>query len=816
MINHCRITSKTKLKLPSSSTTTTTTTATLPFEVDSSTTAIDSQIDRHHYHQVQESDTIMIAVDNNLTSSISHHDNVKHPCNENPHKEAEVVVVVSGVVKNHPSSHQVSSTINPTTMNTISSSTSSFHSIIITNISMSNVDNVVWRGTNDLYCIFELNGWEYHTSVREEAGDKASWDYIRQSDHHDDDDNDDDYNDYVKDCMNGRNGGLFMLPLISDITYNNNTTDDHQTSSSHHHHQNSSHNTNHHEVGQRDDDNDDDDFIHISNTNSNSNNNNKNNNKNVLTIKVYHKNLIVSDKLIGGVDVILSNYITSDLSTTDSIQIIENIYELSSSSPSSSSSSSSSSLLIIKQKVKSRGVITMSFLACHHSFNTNYGKSNHQYHSKLQDLMSTNHNYLSDPHQHHHHDSKLLSNTSSNWKKAERILDGTEQYSRSNTANSNNNTSTSNPINADIDDNNVNSNVRQNNNKNNNNNNNNYSNHNKIKNMNRKNIVRNNLKVNNDNNITTAVKDAGAAATTSIFSSSSIHTNTTVTSTTITTASKSALVLLPPTTAAATTKTATTNKKNNNIRLPYLYSVLQNVSMIKNNTDILRSKGNLVYDEAYRLSVKKISSFINLTIYEFATILYKLDVPVKHSLVFSSDKHQQQLLLRQQQQHYDDSNGDVERDDFTDNGHIHHHHRDNDTDNSNNDDDDDIKTFQLPLTHSMSLAATMSFIIEEHNMIDISRLKQSYRTKSSSSSSSSSASSLSLSFSIRNNNHFVLSEELSERALSYMVTLVEGSYSELRGIILNACEEEEERKDPKINNTYNNNNSLGKVMMIYL
>jgi len=719
---------------------------------------------------------------------------VKLPCSEN----SEAIELVSEVVKNHPSSNQVLSTMDPSSSSL--SSAVAFHSIIITNISVSKVDNVVWRGTNDLYCVFELNGWEYHTSVIEEAGDKASWNYIQRINH--DDDHDD------EGFMNGSNGGLLMLPFISDIT------DDLQISSSshHHHHQNSINNENHH----LHDDNDDDDFIHISNTASSYN---KNNNKNVLTIKLYHKNLIVSDKLIGGVDVMLSNYITSELNTTDSIQIIENIYELSSSSSS-----------LIKQKVKSRGVITMSFLACHHQFNTIYAKSNHQYHSKYHDLIRTNHNYGGVVVV----DNKLLSDTS-DWKKAESILDFTEQSTSTTTTNNNINSSRNRnkgkdtvnihkqqrkpPIhegitsciitnmddnNGDVnivvnDDgtssnsishiNNGNCNVKQSNNK--------YSHHNKINYT--KNILRNNFKVSNNNNnnnsklnnnnnndnnnnldgnyITTNV---GAAAATSILSSSSIHTNLTVISTTITATSKSAAA------AATTTTTAlTTTSKKNNVRLPYLYSVLQNVSMIKNNTDLLRSKGNLVYDEAYRLSVKKMSSFIKLTIYEFATILYKLDVPVYHSLVFCSNKllgqghYQQHQQQQQKQQHYDGNGGD-------------------------DGDGDDAKTFQLPLTHSMSLAATMSFIIEEHNMIDISRLKQSYSKTSSSSSSSSSSS-----FSVTNNNQFVLSEDLCERALSYMVTLVEGSYSELRGIILTACEGGE-GNDLKNNNI---NNSLGMIMI---
>ena len=724
----------------------------------------------------------------NLTLSTGHHENVKLPCSEN----SKAIELVSEVVKSHPSRNQVLSTMDPSSSS--SSSAVAFHSIIITNISVSKVDNVVWRGTNDLYCVFELNGWEYHTSVIEEAGDKASWNYIQRINHDDDDDD-----DQVKGFMNGSNGGLFMLPLISDIT------DDLQISSSSHHHQNSINNENHH----LHDDNDDDDFIHISNTASSYN---KNNNKNVLTIKLYHKNLIVSDKLIGGVDVMLSNYITFELNTTDSIQIIENIYELSSSSSS-----------LIKQKGKSRGVITMSFLACHHQFNTIYAKSNHQYHSKYHDLMITNHNYGGVVVV----DNKLLSD-SSDWKKAESILDVTEQSTSITTTTTNNNNINSSrnrdkgkdtgnihkqqrkpPIhegitscvitnmddnNGDVnivvnDDgtssnpishiNNGNSNVKQSNNK--------YSHHNKINYT--KNILRNNLKVSNNNNndnvdgnyITTNV---GAAAATSMLSSSSIHTNLTVISTTITATSKSAAA-----TTTTTTTALTTTSKKNNVRLPYLYSVLQNVSMIKNNTDLLRSKGNLVYDEAYRLSVKKMSSFIKLTIYEFATILYKLDVPVYHSLVFCSNKllgqghyqqqqhHQQQQQKQQQQQHYDGNGGD---------------------------DGDDAKTFQLPLTHSMSLAATMSFIIEEHNMIDISRLKQSYSKTSSSSSSSSSSS-----FSVTNNNQFVLSEELCERALSYMVTLVEGSYSELRGIILTACEGGE-GNDLKNNDV---NNSLGMIMI---
>jgi hypothetical protein len=429
-------------------------------------------------------------------------------------------------------------------------------------------------------------------------------------------------------------------------------------------------------------------------------------------------------------------------------------------------------------------------------------------------------------------DNKLLSDTS-DWKKAESILDFTEQSTSTTTTNNNINSSRNRdkgtdtvnihkqqrkpPIhegitsciitnmddnNGDVnivvnDDgtssypithiNNGNSNVKQSNNK--------YSHHNKINNT--KNILRNNLKVSNNNNNSTLnnnnnndnndnvdgnyiTTNVGAAAATSILSSSSIHTNLTVISTTITATSKSAAAAAPTTTTALTT----TSKKNN-VRLPYLYSVLQNVSMIKNNTDLLRSKGNLVYDEAYRLSVKKMSSFIKLTIYEFATILYKLDVPVYHSLVFCSNKllgqghYQQHQQQQQKQQHYDGNGGD-------------------------DGDGDDAKTFQLPLTHSMSLAATMSFIIEEHNMIDISRLKQSYSKTSSSSSSSSSSS-----FSVTNNNQFVLSEDLCERALSYMVTLVEGSYSELRGIILTACEGGE-GNDLKNNNI---NNSLGMIMI---
>ena len=744
---------------------------------------------------VDNNHTLSTGQHDNLTLSTGHHDNVKLPCSEN----SEAIELVSEVVKNHPSSNEVLST-----MNLSSSSAAAFHSIIITNISVSKVDNVVWRGTNDLFCVFELNGWEYHTSVIEEAGDKASWNYIQRINHDDDD-------DQVKGFMNGSNGGLFMLPFISDIT------DDLQISSSSHHHQNSINNENHH----LHDDNNDDDFIHISNTASSYN---KNKNKNVLTIKLYNKNLIVSDKLIGGIDVMLSNYITSELNTTDSIQIIENIYEL-------SSSSSSSSSLLIKQKVKSRGVITMSFLACHHPFNTIYAKSNHQYHSKLHDLIRTNHNYgvvvvV---------DNKLLSD-SSDWKKAESILDFTEQSTSTTTTttttttNNNNNNSSRNkdkrkdtgnnhkqqrkpPIhegitsciitsmddnNGDVnivvnDDgtssypithiNNGNSNVKQSNNK--------YSHLNNMNNT--KNILRNNLKVSNYNNNSTLnnnnnnkndnnnnvdgnciTTNVGAAAATSILSSSSIQTNLTVISTTITATSKSA-------TAAATA--LTTTSKKNNVRLPYLYSVLQNVSMIKNNTDLLRSKGNLVYDEAYRLSVKKMSSFIKLTIYEFATILYKLDVPVYHSLVFSSDKLLGQVHYQQQQHHQQQQQQQQQQ--------------------QYNVDGDDAKTFQLPLTHSMSLAATMSFIIEEHNMIDTSRLKQSYSKTSSSSSSSSS------SFSVTNNNQFVLSEELCERALSYMVTLVEGSYSELRGIILTTCEGGE-GNDLKNNNI---NNSLGMMMI---
>lgn len=169
--------------------------------------------------------------------------------------------------------------------------------------------------------------------------------------------------------------------------------------------------------------------------------------------------------------------------------------------------------------------------------------------------------------------------------------------------------------------------------------------------------------------------------------------------------------------------------------------------------------GEHVVDEAFRLSMKAKGAFLKLKISELANLLHFLNFPVNAELLDGfapiSNLKQEDVLssvAAAMKRSRNEANGEA---------------------------------VSIPIVHSMSLAATISFLARDHNL-----LANSTRGGSVDGNNDPTGAPVG-----------VMNEERSERVLAQLVGLVEGSYPDAKMFVLKACASE--RAPAKVPSTGN-------------
>lgn len=184
--------------------------------------------------------------------------------------------------------------------------------------------------------------------------------------------------------------------------------------------------------------------------------------------------------------------------------------------------------------------------------------------------------------------------------------------------------------------------------------------------------------------------------------------------------------------------------------------------------DPLRLRGPRVFDEAFRTALKRQSSILRLTFWEFALVLDALDLPVKPEILSTANNSISSALTGASHDPWGNSskqetpgvsefgNSSTMNSSFSDRNVG--RHRSKGASLSGPAVGAVGTTVELPIIHAASLAATVSFLMRDREMLQEQAQFQCE-----------------------------LSEEEADNALRHLVSLIEGSYGEVREYVLKQC-----------------------------